>query len=623
MRSLLGVLGLMGVSLCPGIALGQTYACTKGAGSVLANPQVINLYWSSNWDAANPPAMSRASIENFTRMLLQSNYFIGLEQYGVYTGTFAGGFAASPLCGGLDPNPGTTEADLTAWIECMVDTPGTHVPYPNADTVYVVYTPVGTAAPLCTQNGFNRASSVYGFPWAAVMAGCASSFATLGDHNALTATISHELAEIFTDPDGFGWTCPGGITDQISDGCNGGTPAAPSPTSLPDGSEGQFVSGQAWPTDSYWSNRDHACMIGDHRVDQTFRWGFFGGQMVNDWLAAPAALLTPQGQLEVWWNASGSPSPLQVVWQNSANGSWHTYGDFGGVLNPLVSPVVGVYGLYDAGAIGVFAVGSQGDIQQSWQNSAGGSWHGWASMGGTWGLGRLAVETNQDGRMEYFFAGPGGAVMHNYQVANGGGAWSGAVPMNGTALDGPAVARNQDGRLEVFVVGTDHALWHTWQTAPNSGWSGWSSLGGSWPVDAVSGGPMVIRSNGGQLQIFIRGSNGSVWTNWQNTAGGSWHGWIDFGKQMVGVAAGALEADTGMSIFVLGTDMALWNRRQTCSTPGDPSTCAWGSWTSLSGSLASSPAVAASSAGGLTVFAEGTDHQIWVAWENGPNGAWK
>ena len=40
------------------------------------------------------------------------------------------------------------------------------------------------------------------------------------------------------------------------------------------------------------------------------------------------------------------------------------------------------------------------------------------------------------------------------------------------------VAQNADGRLEVFARGTDNALWHKWQTAPNSGWSGWGTLGG-------------------------------------------------------------------------------------------------------------------------------------------------
>jgi hypothetical protein len=44
----------------------------------------------------------------------------------------------------------------------------------------------------------------------------------------------------------------------------------------------------------------------------------------------------------------------------------------------------------------------------------------------------------------------------------------------------PVVAQNADGRLEVFLVGQNTQLYHNWQTSPGN-WSGWFSLGGSWP----------------------------------------------------------------------------------------------------------------------------------------------
>jgi len=56
---------------------------------------------------------------------------------------------------------------------------------------------------------------------------------------------------------------------------------------------------------------------------------------------------------------------------------------------------------------------------------------------------------------------------------------SGWHGLGGTLTSIPHVASNADGRLEGFVRGTDRALWHIWQTAPNGGWSGWSSLGGT------------------------------------------------------------------------------------------------------------------------------------------------
>jgi len=63
-----------------------------------------------------------------------------------------------------------------------------------------------------------------------------------------------------------------------------------------------------------------------------------------------------------------------------------------------------------------------------------------------------------------------------WQTAPNSG-WSGWASLGGW-IDELTVGQNADGRMEVFARGSDHALWHNWQTAPNSGWSGWASLGG-------------------------------------------------------------------------------------------------------------------------------------------------
>jgi hypothetical protein len=76
-----------------------------------------------------------------------------------------------------------------------------------------------------------------------------------------------------------------------------------------------------------------------------------------------------------------------------------------------------------------------------------------------------------------FARGTDDALWHAWQETPGGG-WSGWASLGGVITSMPAVTNNADGRLEVLARGTDEALWHVWQTAPGGGWSGWASLGG-------------------------------------------------------------------------------------------------------------------------------------------------
>src|SRR3989442_15641097 len=106
------------------------------------------------------------------------------------------------------------------------------------------------------------------------------------------------------------------------------------------------------------------------------------------------------------------------------------------------------------------------------------------SLGGSLAMGRIAVGSNADGRLEVFVVWNDNSIWHNWQTArnNGWSDWSplGAEKFNpGTRL---ALGQNGDGRLELFAVGADDALWQNWQTAPNNGWSGWRRIGGPEPV---------------------------------------------------------------------------------------------------------------------------------------------
>jgi hypothetical protein len=115
-----------------------------------------------------------------------------------------------------------------------------------------------------------------------------------------------------------------------------------------------------------------------------------------------------------------------------------------------------------------------------------------------------------------------GSDCHVYHRWSGG---SGSLGGCAIASNGFDVGRNKDGRLEIFVRGTDGGIWHDWQTRAGSGpWSGWSELSGR---NYVTTGPTVISmySSEPNMQVDAR-VNGVPWYDVQLVPGGGWSGWI-------------------------------------------------------------------------------------------------
>merc|ERR1712226_1148611 len=52
------------------------------------------------------------------------------------------------------------------------------------------------------------------------------------------------------------------------------------------------------------------------------------------------------------------------------------------------------------------------------------------------------------------------------------------VTLGGSFKGGPTVVRSNDGRLEVFGRGADNSIWHKYQAEPNPpAWTQWMTLG--------------------------------------------------------------------------------------------------------------------------------------------------
>ena len=119
----------------------------------------------------------------------------------------------------------------------------------------------------------------------------------------------------------------------------------------------------------------------------------------------------------------------------------------------------------------------------------------------------------------------------------------------------------------------------------------------------VSGGVGAVRTDSGTT-VFVRGSDDAVWLRSADPAAGyqSIGGRIQFGPAAVSWGGNRLD------LFVIGTDGALYHRAGSVNGP-------WASWEALGGVLTASPAALSFASNSLAVFGRGTDGQLWtIGW---------
>jgi len=177
------------------------------------------------------------------------------------------------------------------------------------------------------------------------------------------------------------------------------------------------------------------------------------------------------------------------------------------------------------------------------------------------------------------------------------------------------VGVNRDGGLEVFTTGTDRGVWHRWWTG--GGWSGWHSLGGSFPSR-----PVAASNQDGRQVVFVRGGSDEVRSNWQEIANANqWSGWKYQGGILRSNPVVGRNLDGRLDVFFYGQDGALLHMRQMV-----PNSDAWFAEESLPGDelggFAGDPAVGRDRSGRLHVFASGKDSFMWHIQQSEPNGPW-
>jgi hypothetical protein len=230
---------------------------TFHGGPIATGLPVQLLYWGSWWTTAEGSARL-ALIDDRTQRLLASPYFSELLQYGIQPPHWRGSLIVTQPGPKMAFNSNGDQQAVSDMIDDLID--DDVFPDPDDERIaYVALMPKGFTQTIGA-NGAHTADYDYEFPfdkdwyWFAWV----RSFGDDGveDPEDALRTMSHELAELFTDPETDGWYSVGASTGEIGD-----------LAAEPDGTkQTAWVNGVH--VQAYWSNRHNANVI---PIDRDYR----------------------------------------------------------------------------------------------------------------------------------------------------------------------------------------------------------------------------------------------------------------------------------------------------------------------------------------------------------------
>lgn len=319
-------------------------------------------------------------------------------------------------------------------------------------------------------------------------------------------------------------------------------------------------------------------------------WDSLGGTLAGNGVPARNS----DGRLEAfarWWN-DGS---IRHAWQVCPGCGWSTWSAFEalpGGRTTVSDPAPRRHP--DDGRLEIFVVAGDGSVWNKWQLTAGGTWSGWASLGGSLDSDLTVAVNSPADNFEVFGRGTDNALVRNYwdpSLAR----WSGWLSLGGSLADNssPAVGKNKDGRLEAFVRwddgASDRSIRHIWQCSLclPAGWSGWASMSGSWILD-----PVVARHDDGRLEAFAPASadpsqtatNNSAWSSWQVCPGCDWSAWSSLGGSLDSAITIGINPNGSFEIFARQPNFPDVYHRM-LHNYWDAANARWSGWISLGGTF--------------------------------------
>jgi hypothetical protein len=164
----------------------------------------------------------------------------------------------------------------------------------------------------------------------------------------------------------------------------------------------------------------------------------------------------------------------------------------------------------------------------------------------------------------------------------------------------PVIARDGSGRVVVFALGVDGEIYRNGQATPSGSWRGWGNYLNHPPTTTLTGSPVLGLNANGHLSLFIRGSDGALWHLSMNESGfgNSWQSLGGALANLDGIAV-SVNADRRLTVIVNNTSGGISYRTQRT-----PSGSLWTEWTNLTGttSAPSHPTAVSNFDGRASVF---------------------
>ena len=189
----------------------------------------------------------------------------------------------------------------------------------------------------------------------------------------------------------------------------------------------------------------------------------------------------------------------------------------------------------------------------------------------------LSTIRASDGRVWLFASSRDDVQTWKQTAANGNMTEMGPLPVGPgfSPATPPTVTMNHDNTLEViYRDGVTDDTVTTWQTAVSGGWtSGPSQFGGQGGFGQAS---LITAPPGAdaRIMVFERNANTGVSMAMQQAPDSGYGGWSDLGGTIVDSPATALDPTGAVWLFGIGADGKLYVKRQ----PSAGANVAFGAW---------------------------------------------
>jgi hypothetical protein len=294
-------------------------------------------------------------------------------------------------------------------------------------------------------------------------------------------------------------------------------------------------------------------------------------------------------------NEAGLPRTSWCAYHNVTGAPcqpyWHGPGQLGGLEVTANPDVASAY----PGQLDLYARGPDGALWQRLWSGTG--WSEWASLGGSLkaasGPGAMSKTYHT---VDVFARTPEDKLVNWYFD---GTKWNGpGYTVEGTITSDPDLAAATSGQLDVFARSTKGTLIHKhWS---GSSWSAWEDLGGALKEGS---GPAAVSKEPGTIDVFGRAPNDSM-VNWYFD-GTKWNGpGYTVGGVLTSDPDVATPAVGQLDVYIRGTDGALWHRWWSGSS--------WGNWESLGGFIkeGAGPTAVSKGTGEVDVFAQAPNNSL-------------